>query len=156
MDGKIEEFLGDPVLLRQDEAIRQEIQDLWSKNPDSSYDDIMQMRQNPSIRDQMNSANGYGVLTVVKPNKMNMTVKDFNANEVTAILLATDGLAEAYDTFKLFSSPEELLKAAQNQNGLRDIIKSLRQAQLEDRNCRIYPRAKIGDDVTALLITPSL
>ena len=65
-------------------------------------------------------------------------------------LLASDGLMRLVDVFRLYTALE-LFAAARNE-GLAPLMRRLRAVERDDIHGHRYPRAKIHDDATALLL----
>ncbi len=65
-------------------------------------------------------------------------------------LLASDGLMRLVDVFGLCTAFE--LFAAARSEGLAPLMRRLRTVERDDVNGRRYPRAKVHDDATALLL----
>lgn len=62
------------------------------------------------------------------------------------VLLASDGLMRLVDVFRVYSAAE-LFAAARN-TGLASLIQRVRTVELDDA----YPRAKVHDDASGLLL----
>lgn len=153
--GEVNAFLGDKVLLDHDNDIRNDLKQLWDQNPNSTFDIIQQMQRVETIRHRMNHDNGYGVLTIAPPTVLNMTVKEYDVRSIKHVVLMTDGLLELYDTFNVYPDLTAFMHKATQPKGLQEMLLTLRQVQNNDPECRQFPRGKIGDDVTALLIRPN-
>lgn len=155
--GKVKMLHGDPVLLQNDRNISQELKNLRSKDPDALHVDIMARRQLPRIRHLMNAAHdGYGVVTPQHPDKIYLQEMILHKNDVTGVVVFTDGLAEAYDTFDVFNSAEKFVKTVVNHpDQLHEVHKQLRIKQNEDPECKTVPRIKMGDDIAAIVARPS-
>lgn len=67
-----------------------------------------------------------------------------------ALLLVSDGFYRLVDTFG-FHTDQELFAAAL-EGGLAELGRRLRTAEREDSECVRYPRIKVHDDATALLV----
>ena len=65
-------------------------------------------------------------------------------------LLASDGLMRLVDVFRLYTAPE--LFAAARREGLTPLIELLRTVERDDVHGHRYPRAKVHDDATGLLL----
>ncbi len=65
-------------------------------------------------------------------------------------LLASDGLMRLVDVFRLFTALE--LFAAARHDGLTPLIQKLRKVEYDDIHGHRYPRAKVHDDATGLLL----
>ena len=103
----------------------------------------------PSIkagRAAMNEPNGYGVFSITP------TPRHFEIDMPAGghALLASDGLMRLVDVFKLYTALD-LLSAVRN-GGLTPLMRLLRMVECDDVHGHRYPRAKVNDDATGLLL----
>jgi hypothetical protein len=66
------------------------------------------------------------------------------------VLLASDGLMRLVDVFRLYTAVE--LFVAARDGGLAPLIRLLRTVEHDDIHGHRYPRAKVHDDATGLLL----
>ncbi len=68
------------------------------------------------------------------------------------VLLCSDGFARLVDLFRVFPDFGSLAVAVR-QEGVEPMVGRLRQIEARDRQCLQYPRLKISDDASAVLLT---
>jgi hypothetical protein len=76
------------------------------------------------------------------------------ADEITAILLCTDGLVRLADTFHEYGDAAGLLREART-NGFEKMARRLRELEGQENSLRLFPRLSLQDDATAILLTPA-
>jgi len=100
-------------------------------------------------RSLMNKPNGYGSLSLTQSCIEYIDKKQLNISQGESILLASDGFSciENYCNFDvrgIFNICESL--------GLEGVVGKIRKIENEDSKMESYPRLKIHDDSTALLL----
>jgi hypothetical protein len=107
----------------------------------------------PSIkagRAAMNEPDGYGVISITPTPRHFVRAGQIAMPAGGYALLASDGLMRLADVFSLYTAPS--LLAAARSEGLISLIRQLRMAECDDIHGHRYPRAKINDDATGLLL----
>jgi serine/threonine protein phosphatase PrpC len=106
------------------------------------------------IRSMREFANVEGGYSVVHPTRIwNTRVKRQvrNAQEIQHLLAVSDGLYRLVDVFRAINGPEHLLRRALS-DGLELLCSELRELELADDRCTVYPRVKTCDDASAVLV----
>ncbi len=134
-----------------DESLRQEVIRLQRQGV--RHEEIWQRvlpltRRNRSL---MNRPDGYWTLSVSELGIDHVEVETFPAAEVDSLLLLTDGFYRLVDVYGRYTYAT-LFEAAHHA-GLAALCAELRAIEAEDADCRRYPRLKVRDDATAVLIT---
>ena len=101
-----------------------------------------------SNRNLMNLEKGYRVFSVYENPKLSPLHYSLNSNDILDIYLASDGYVQAYDTFKIVSSREELYLENKPECLYENVLKT---ANL-DSGCNLYPRFKLIDDATLIKV----
>ena len=101
----------------------------------------------------MNQPGGYGVLSITMPPSEFVTDLSIEIGAGDAVLLASDGFMRLADVFARYRTRE--LFAAAETRGLASLIDELREIEAGDAACLAYPRAKMSDDATAILLIPT-
>ncbi len=135
-----------------DAWVQDRIRALQAKAPD---DDSLTMRASlwPELRRKralMNMDGGYAVFSITPPPAHMIITGDLALEAGDVCLLASDGLTRLIDVFGTHN--DESLIAAAEADGLAALIDRLRQLEIDDQECRAYPRAKTSDDATGLLM----
>ena len=137
---------GDPQLAKALEALHAEHGGLEAENARAQ---IL-----PSIRAgraAMNEPNGYGVFSITPTPRHFVQTGRIAMPAYGHALLASDGLMRLADVFRLYTAPD--LFATARQDGITPLIRELREIESVDSQGHRYPRAKISDDATGLLLT---
>lgn len=71
------------------------------------------------------------------------------------MILMSDGYTRAVDIYDIFPSYHDLLQASID-SGIRGVIESIRNSERKDSECVLYPRLKVSDDTSAILITHNI
>ncbi|MGE0023024.1 MAG: protein phosphatase 2C domain-containing protein [Hyphomicrobium sp.] len=101
-------------------------------------------------RTMMNAPGGYAIFSITAPPRTMIRRGELPLAEGSRILLATDGLTRLIDVFRRYDT-EAFWNAAWSR-GLADLASELRALETADAACTRYPRAKISDDATGMLI----
>ncbi len=104
-----------------------------------------------AFRMQANIDGGYPIVDTTSRWVERMRTQTVAISPGDRLLLMTDGFYRLIDTIKSHDAAS-LLQAVENQ-GLAALYKDLRAKETADRECKLYPRAKIHDDVAAGLVT---
>lgn len=107
----------------------------------------------PQLRAQrarMNTPEGYGVFSITTPPRTMIRHGTVPLTTGSRILLASDGLMRLVDVFRRYDAAR-LFDAAWA-SGLSPLFAELRAAEHADADCTRYPRAKISDDTSAVLL----
>ena len=100
-------------------------------------------------RARMNKPGGYGALSHTAEGLDTAVTGCVPVAELEDVLLFSDGLAEAYDLFGLYESPERMIGDIA-QNGIAQAAERLFAAQDADPLCEKFLRNKLRDDVSAV------
>jgi Protein phosphatase 2C len=101
-------------------------------------------------RDRMNTPEGYGVFSIDMPPGQHVRHCRRPVGEGDLFLLASDGFLRLVDVYGAHSLPS--LAAAIHADGLAALALHLRGIETEDAGCRRFPRAKVRDDATAMIV----
>ena len=111
-------------------------------------------RLTPLIRENRlwkNRPGGYGVLTADPTCFAFAETTRRPAAATTHLLLATDGFYRLVDTYHMLTAGE-LMQAAL-ERGLAPLHAELRRLEGSDPECLAFPRVKVRDDATAMLVS---
>jgi hypothetical protein len=111
-------------------------QDLWTKFA--------------AVRARMNIDGGYGIFTITPPPTHLVRAGTIAVEPGAYVLLATDGLLRLVDVFRRYDH-KRLLEAARIR-GLAFLLDELRAIESADPDCAEYPRTKVSDDATGVLL----
>lgn len=102
-------------------------------------------------RDRHNTPDGYWIFGLDPEAVDHARTHRLDLAAPQTVLLATDGFAALFEDYGRYS-PEAALEAATSR-GLAALGEELRTVERdEDPSCRRYPRFKVSDDATALLV----
>ena len=101
-------------------------------------------------RAAMNEPDGYGVFSITPTPWHFVRAGQIDMPTGGHALLASDGLMRLVDVFKLYTALD-LLAAVRN-GGLTPLMRLLRMVECDDVHGHRYPRAKVNDDATGLLL----
>jgi Protein phosphatase 2C len=101
-------------------------------------------------RSQMNTAEGYGVFSIDMPPAQHVRQCRLPVSVGEVFLLASDGFLRLVDVYGVYSLAS--LAAAIHAEGLAALALQLRRIETEDADCRRFPRAKVRDDATAMIV----
>lgn len=101
-------------------------------------------------RARMNTDTGYGIFSITAPPLAMIRHGMLRVSPGARLLLASDGLMRLVDVFRRYRAKD--LFAAAWSAGLQPLFDELRALEAEDGDCRRFPRAKVSDDTTALLV----
>jgi hypothetical protein len=107
----------------------------------------------PSIkagRAAMNEPGGYGVFSITPTPRHFVRAGQIAMAAGGHVLLASDGLMRLVDVFGLYTAPGLLMAA--RKDGLAPLMRVLRTAECDDARGHQFPRAKVHDDATGLLL----
>ncbi len=102
-------------------------------------------------RAHMNKPGGYGAIAHTTDGLESGIHGKIKLSEVKDVLLYTDGLAEAYDLFKIYPSPLAMLEEVA-EKGVQEVLSKLFARQDADPDCNAYARNKKRDDISAVYI----
>ena len=114
-----------------------------------------QLRENlwPKLRAAraaMNTPGGYGVFSITPPPPHFVRSGAITLAPGASVLLASDGLTRLVDVFQRYDA-RKLFNTARA-HGLASLVDELRQIETADSECISFPRAKISDDSTGMLL----
>lgn len=102
-------------------------------------------------RSRHNTPEGYWVLGLDREAAAQARLHRLDIDAPVEALLATDGFAALVEDYRLYDAPG--LLAAAGAEGLAFLAEELRALeQIEDPECRSFPRFKQSDDATAVLV----
>ena len=107
----------------------------------------------PSIRAgraAINEPDGYGVYSITPTPRRFVRAGRIAMQRGGHALLASDGLMRLVDVFGLYTAIDFF--AAARSAGLAPLMRLLREAERDDDHGHRYPRAKVNDDATGLLL----
>lgn len=159
--------LGDCVLVVENGTLtkigvaEEEAGDRWvadalrghAREPGTTHAPLTRADLLPRLRAQrarMNTPSGYGIFSLTAPPGTMIRHGALPIAAGTRILLATDGLTRLVDVFRRYDI--DRLWAAAWSGGLLPLVGELRTLETDDADCTRFPRAKVSDDTTALLL----
>ncbi len=98
----------------------------------------------------MNTEGGYGIFSVLPTPNTFIRVERLTVERGATILLASDGLTRLVDVFQRYNT--RAFFDAARERGLEALLTELRALEAADPDCRQFPRAKVNDDATGLLL----
>jgi hypothetical protein len=101
-------------------------------------------------RNLTNVVGGYWVLGIEPEAAKHLETKALPLEGPATVLLMSDGFYRAVDTFQLVT--EDRIIARAEHEGLAAILAEVRCIEERDPECIQYPRFKLKDDATALLV----
>lgn len=145
-------LINDPVVGRFDGRFAQAIAALHGQGIVDKED--VQAKMIPVLRDlrkTMNRPEGYWVAALDPDVASHAVVGTVTLRPGESILLASDGFLRLIDPFGIYDAAALLTAAAAD--GLAPLIVDLRRRERQDREARRFPRLKVHDDATAMLLT---
>lgn len=103
-----------------------------------------------AARNLMNMEEGYGIFSITPPPACFVRVEHLPLARGQRVLLASDGLARLVDVFRRYSSAS--LLDAVLERSLASLVAELRALEQSDAECRMFPRAKVTDDATGMVL----
>lgn len=103
-----------------------------------------------ATRAAMNTPGGYGVFSITAPPAHFIGSGTISLEPGASVLLASDGLIRLVDVFRHYNA-RDLFEAARSR-GIASLVEELRGIEHGDSECISFPRAKISDDATGLLL----
>jgi hypothetical protein len=149
-DGSVR-VLDDPMLRDIETHIARAILDLRAAGIMDTQ--IVRGRMMPMLRAQRrrrNRSDGYGVLAAEQSCLAMMQVAQLSAQTCRRVLLATDGYYRMVDHYNAVSDTDLLRET--ERLGADTVLKRLRAIEDGDPQANLYPRLKISDDATAVLL----
>jgi hypothetical protein len=143
--------LDHPVLQRIEAETKQAIHELRAAGVTDPKEIRRQMM--PTLRAQRrrrNQSDGYGVLAAEQSCLSMITLDRFPVRAVQRVLLTSDGYYRLVDHYHAMSDTE--LVRETDRQGTDMLLKMLREIEAGDPLGARYPRLKISDDATAVLI----
>jgi hypothetical protein len=101
-------------------------------------------------RDRLNTADGYGAFSIDLPPERFVREISRLVSVGDVFLLASDGFLRLVDVYGAYTLPA--FGAAIRADGIASMTLKLRQIETEDADCRRFPRVKVMDDATALIV----
>jgi len=103
-----------------------------------------------AVRAAMNTSGGYGVFSITPPPAHFVRSGAIALEPGASVLLASDGLTRLVDVFQRYDA-RKLFDRARS-HGLASLVDELRHVEGADLECISFPRAKISDDATGMLL----
>jgi len=103
-----------------------------------------------AARAVMNTPGGYGIFSITPPPAELVGSGSLDLAPGAHVLLATDGLMRLVDVFRRYDA-RALVEAARAR-GLAALARELRDLEQADVSCALFPRAKVSDDASAVLL----
>ena len=97
----------------------------------------------------MNTEDGYYILEHDKDAIRKGIYMEFEVDDVTDILMMTDGYSAIHNKYNKFKKLE-LINECKNK-GVSKVLSYIREIELKDNMRKKYKRLKIHDDATAIL-----
>ena len=101
-------------------------------------------------RDRLNTEGGYGIFSIDLPPEKYVRKIRRPVAPGDRFLLASDGFLRLVDVYGAYSLTA--LAEAIASHGLAALALDLRQIEQDDADCRRFPRAKVMDDATAMIV----
>lgn len=101
-------------------------------------------------RMMMNTPEGYSIFAPSNCPDFKYSTNVFLKNDIKEIYLYSDGFADAFTTFNLYKSAEDLFSKSVDIN---KVVNEIVNAADNDPLCNNFPRFKFIDDITAIKIT---
>lgn len=134
----------DQELLNEYRSVREN-----SESHSSAWNSVIPtIRKN---RNRMNTSEGYWILSPDGKGLDHAERINVRYQKKLRVLLITDGLYRLVDTYFQIDA-NSFFEQAFEKNGLQTLLKILRNIESNDPNSILYPRVKLQDDATALLI----
>jgi hypothetical protein len=102
-------------------------------------------------RELKNTEDGYWILDLSHRALPHLQIENLLVKDTRKLLFVSDGLYRLVDTYHTYDD-EELLNTAAN-SGLQYLYDKLRQIEKGDPCCESYPRIKLQDDASGLLVS---
>ncbi|PQA89307.1 protein phosphatase 2C domain-containing protein [Hyphococcus luteus] len=134
------------------ESLRK-LKDAQKKQPEASHSEIRQLlastlREN---RARMNTPNGYWILSIEEEAVDHIRVANVKLDKNSPILLMSDGFTRGI--FMLSNASVQSFYNTVIEDGAIEICKRIRRQEAADQDCRTFPRFKVHDDATCLMLT---
>lgn len=110
--------------------------------------DIMAMARQHSML--MNQPGGYWILDLSGLGAAHAEVETIDSSGPLQLLLTSDGFSRLADVYGRYDFDQ--LMAAACSRGLKVLFEELRGSEADDEGCAAYPRGKVRDDATAVLL----
>lgn len=136
-----------------DDWVAKEIRSHLADNPDADSHHV-RVYLWPKLRAgrrRMNQKGGYGVFSISAPPDAFVRCGSCTVVPGARLMLASDGLMRLVDVFRMYATTE--LFAASWARGLQAVLAELRTAEAKDSQCVHFPRAKVSDDATGVLVS---
>ena len=108
------------------------------------------LAENRNKRSNMNKT-GYCILGLQEEVVNDAVYVRIDESSIRKILICSDGFAAYYDKYKLAVDDHALMKAAEKQTFSR-MLNKIRSTEKKDAKCNSFPRFKVSDDATAILL----
>lgn len=99
-------------------------------------------------RKLLNTEEGYWIGSIDGRGISQGIKGEMKVNEKTRILCFTDGYSRIFDLFHFVDIKDVSLAV----DFIKNTINQIRSIEMEDRECSIYPRPKISDDLSVILV----
>lgn len=152
------------IITKENKIIRIVINDLI-KLDDKAIEEMKEVskKENISIKDSrvlindtlikhrmmMNTKNGYSIYCPCDKPDFKYSTNKFKISEIKEIYLYSDGFADAFTTFNIYNSHEEMFS---KNIDINKVVKKIAIKAFKDPLYNKYPRFKIIDDITAIKI----
>lgn len=98
----------------------------------------------------MNKENGYSVFSPSINPDFKYSSHEYNIDDIKYIYLYSDGFADAFTTFNIYKSAEQMFSKKRN---IKKIINKIALRANNDKDFNKYPRFKLIDDITIVRIS---
>ncbi len=100
-------------------------------------------------RYKMNQPDGYAALAHTVDGLGTAIQGKYPLDEVQDFVILSDGFAESFDLFEIYSSVDELIEDV-SANGIEQAVEKLHREHDKDPDCNIYVRNKKCDDISVV------
>lgn len=97
----------------------------------------------------MNKEDGYSIFSPSENPNFRYTTTTLNKNDIKELYLYSDGFADAFETFNLYSSVNEMFSKEMN---IHEVINQIIKIANEDDEYNNFPRFKLVDDITVIKV----
>jgi len=139
------------------EALDNKVMDMIFSNPsrdgefafnEYTKEELELLREN---RLKMNSEDGYYILEHDVNAIKNGIYQEYQVEDIKEVLMMSDGFSSIYNKYKQLSVEELLIKS--KNDGVKSVLKMIRDIEEKDLQIKTYKRLRKHDDATAIYIS---
>lgn len=112
---------------------------------------LLRSRLRQNFQTAMNKPGGYWVVHPTLPWLHAIEHAEVSAHDIDHVLIASDGFFRLVNVFGAYDAAA-LVANALRDGDLRTLCTELRSREADDPSCRSYPRLKLMDDASAILV----